>query len=116
MTTLFTVKSTLGGGPTLEVLPSRAANSLFPLALISVFLLTGCVTGVPLAWQKPGSTEMDLKRDKYECSQESRVGSVMGTDETRVFFYGQNKLAQTEANRLFRMCMEARGWSAVENK
>jgi len=76
-----------------------------------IFLaLTSCATGVSTAWNKPGSSEMDLKRDQYACSQESRVGSVFGTDETRVFFYGQNRLDQTEANRLYQLCMEARGW------
>ena len=52
---------------------------------------------------------MDLKRDQYACSQESRVGSVAGTSETRMFFYGQNQLAQVETNWLYRLCMEARG-------
>jgi 3-oxoacyl-[acyl-carrier protein] reductase len=42
-------------------------------------------------------------------SSQTRCCSVTGTDEDRVFFYGQNKIAQTEANRLYRMCMEARG-------
>ena len=86
------------------------------LLLVSVALLTGCATRAPVLWTKPNSSEMDLKRDQYACSQESRVGSVAGTDETRVFFHGENKLAQTEANRLYRMCMEARGWSTVEPK
>jgi hypothetical protein len=86
------------------------------LLLITVILLTGCATGAASAWRKPGSSEMDLKRDQYACSQESRVGSVVGTDETRIFFYGENRLAQVEANRLYRMCMEARGWSTVEPK
>ncbi len=88
--------------------------SLLYIPIISILLLTSCATGVSSQWQKVGASEMDLKRDKYECSQQSRVGSVAGTDETRVFFYGQNKLAQTEANRLYRMCMEARGWSDIE--
>jgi uncharacterized protein YbjT (DUF2867 family) len=95
---------------------SCTANSLLFLVLISVVLFTGCATGIPASWQKLGASETDLKRDKYECSQEARVGPVTGTDETRVFFYGQNKLAQVEANRLYRMCMEARGWSAIEPK
>ena len=82
------------------------------IMLCAASTFTGCATGGPSVWQKLGATEADLKRDKYECSQESRVGSVVGTDETRVFFYGQNKLSQTEANRLFRMCMEARGRTA----
>ena len=84
--------------------------------LTAVALSTGCATGAPSGWRKVGSSEMDLKRDQYECSQESHVDSVVGTEETRVFYYGQNKLAQTEANRLYRLCMEARGWVANESR
>jgi outer membrane lipoprotein-sorting protein len=84
--------------------------------VILASLLIGCATGTALTWQKVGASEADLKKDKYECSQESRVGGVTATDETRVFFYGQNKLSQVEANRLFRMCMEARGWATAEVK
>jgi hypothetical protein len=79
-------------------------------------LFVGCASDAPSAWEKPGAAEEHLKRDRYECSQESRVGSGVPSDETRVFFYGTNKLAQTEANRLYRLCMEARGWTAAEPK
>ena len=83
------------------------------LLAIAAVVLASCAAGAPSTWQKAGASDGDLKRDKYECSQESRVGSVTGSDESRVFFYGQNKLSQTEANRLYTMCMEARGWTAV---
>jgi hypothetical protein len=52
----------------------------------------------------------------HKAGFQTSIGSVAGTDETRIFFYGQNKLAQVEANSLYRMCMEARGWSAIEPK
>ncbi len=85
-------------------------------ASIVIMTLAGCAAGTASAWRKAGSSEMDLKRDQYACAQESRMGDVVGTDQTRVFFYGQNRLTQVEANRLYRMCMEARGWSTVETK
>jgi hypothetical protein len=81
-----------------------------------VFSCSCYLPDVPPAWDKPGAADANLKRDRYECSQESRVGPVAPSDETRVFFYGTNKLAQSEANRLYRLCMEARGWTAVERK
>jgi hypothetical protein len=83
------------------------------LGVAALLAVAGCAPGGPAAWHRAGASDMDLKQDRYACSQEARVGDVTGTDEDRVFFYGQNKLAQTEANRLFRMCMEARGWSAA---
>lgn len=72
--------------------------------------ICGCATGAPSGWQRANASDADLARDRYACSQESRVDSVTGTDEDRIFWRGQNKLAQTEANRLFAMCMQARGW------
>lgn len=84
------------------------------LILSLIVLVAACVAGAPANWVKPGSADADFKRDQYQCSQESRVGSVAPSDETRVFFYGMNKLAQTESNRLYRLCMESRGWSAAE--
>ena len=86
------------------------------ISISAIILLDGCATGAASTWRKPNSSEMDFKQDKYLCSQESRVGAVAGTNETRLFFHGQNKLTQIEANRLYRMCMEARGWIAAESQ
>ena len=112
----FTEEAIMGRRRTFGTRPSPEANAFVLLPLVSIALLTGCATGGPSAWEKLGASDADFKRDRYQCSQEARVGSVTGSDETRVFFYGQNKLAQTEANRLYRMCMEARGWSAIQAK
>jgi hypothetical protein len=95
---------------------TAAIKLLYIQPLLCVALLAGCATGAPSTWQKGGASETNLKQDRYACSQDARVGAVTGTDEDRVFFYGQNKLAQTEANRLYRMCMEARGWIVGERK
>ncbi len=85
-------------------------------AFIVLVLLAGCAAGAPAAWLKTGASEADLKRDTYACTQESRVGTVAPTEEKRIFFHGDNKLAQDEANRLYRACMESRGWSVVEHR
>ena len=78
--------------------------------------VTGCAVGVTMMYHKDGATDADLKKDRYECAKECQVGDVAASDETRIFYYGQNKLAQNEANRLFQMCMEARGWTPTESK
>jgi len=91
-------------------------KKLIFLTMISSFVVYGCAAGVPMMYHKDGATDADLKKDRYECMKECQVGGVLPSGETRIFYYGQNKLAQTEANRLFRMCMEARGWSCTESK
>lgn len=83
------------------------------LALIFALWITGCATAAPGGWKREGAGDDELARDRYACTQESRVGDVVGSEEDRVFWRGQNKLAQTEANRLFAMCMAARGWRAT---
>jgi len=83
------------------------------IGVLTLLSISGCAAGAPTTWVKSGASGADLARDKYACTQESRVGDVAGTDETRAFFYGQNKLSQTEANRLYSMCLQARGWTAA---
>ena len=91
--------------------------TLFVFAALCLFV--GCTdpasTNRSLIELKNKLDQLETQISDRNGSQGSRVGSVIGTDETRVFFHGQNKLSQTEANRLFRMCMEARGWTTPRN-
>lgn len=80
-------------------------------AVVGIALLfAGCATGTSSTWAKPGVGDAELARDRYTCTQESRVRDIPASESDRLFFYGNNKLAADEANRLFRLCMEARGW------
>ena len=72
--------------------------------VLGVVPLAGC-TGPTYSYSKPDGSPMDFKRDSYACVQESRVswgasGNAMIID------------AKRQANRLYKMCMEARGWTA----
>ena len=71
-------------------------------------LLAGC-TGPTYSYSKPGSSSLDFKQDSYACLQESRVswGAAGG-----LMIAAAQADAKREANRLYRMCMEARGWTA----
>src|SRR5438067_3936297 len=97
----------------------------------------GCDAG-PSSWGRPlgkeGAGPDDLARDRYACIQESRVpygtsygalsatststgagwgsraGVAQGGSSGGLMFLGAARHAQSEANRVFDACMEARGW------
>jgi hypothetical protein len=56
-------------------------------------LLSGC-TGPTYSYSKPDGSPMDFKQDSYACVQDASID------------------AKRQANRLYKMCMEARGWTA----
>jgi hypothetical protein len=94
----------------------------------------GCATASRQAWTKAGAAPEELARDRYACIRESRVpwgqsyggaaatsgsagassgsgGSVaQGGSDGGFILRGVQRRAQSEANRLFDACMEARGW------
>ena len=84
------------------------------LVVLVVALAAGCATGVPTVWVKPGASEQDLADAKYVCNRDSRIGNVAPSEDNRVFYHGSNKVAQTDANRLYKMCMESKGWRVSE--
>ncbi len=100
------------------------------IALIAPVTISGCATAARQVWTKPGASVDDLARDRYACIQESRVpygtsygaasstgagwGSrasvAQGGSEGGFMPLGAARRAQSEANRIFDACMEARGW------
>src|SRR5262249_19267566 len=104
------------------------------LAIGLAFTSLGCATASRQEWIKEAAGRDDLARDRYACMQESRVpysgsyggagispsggGAAWGSDATTVtggtdggfIFRGSVRRAQSQANRLFDACMEARGW------
>ena len=115
-------------------LPPSYLRGVNVLLVVSVLLLTGCVTASREGWVKEGAGPDDLARDRYACIQESRVpyGTSYGALSTTstsagtgwgsrasvaqggssggFIFLGAARHAQSEANRIFDACMEARGW------
>jgi hypothetical protein len=79
----------------------------------------GCVTPSKQDWTKAGAGPDELARDRHACMEQSRVpyrgfdgedmvaiGGTTGSDISS----GSERTAQTQANRIFDACMEARGW------
>jgi hypothetical protein len=88
------------------------------LSLLALVVLAACAPAPPrLTWTKGGSTAQDFKRDNYACVQESRTSwSGGGTGLVGALaMESAKRRAQEEANRLYRMCMEARDWTATES-
>ena len=60
-------------------------------------LLAGC-TGPTYTYSKPDGSPMYFKRDSYACVQDASID------------------AKRQAYRLYKMCMEARGWTAEASR
>lgn len=63
-------------------------------ALICLTLLSACAIAEP-GYSKAGATEAEQKRDSYECERDA---------------YMIPKTSMSERKRMFRQCMEARGY------
>jgi len=86
----------------------RPYASILVLLFILVVSLAGCAIQKKITWDKPGATEESFRRDVYECTQETRVsGTAAGS---LVFVAAANANSQKQANALFVMCMQARGY------
>jgi hypothetical protein len=92
------------------------------ILVVAMLAATGCATASRQVWTRPGAGTDDLARDRYACIQESRVqydmsfsggaraGFAQGGSDGGFVALGGVRRAQSEANRLFDACMEARGW------
>lgn len=93
-------------------------TSQFPRLFISslLFLLIGCTPPPKMLFDKPGLTIEEFNRDKYECVQQSRVewsgGGSGGLGVVMIF--SAKSQADKQATEFFKMCMEARGYTARE--
>jgi hypothetical protein len=90
-------------------------------ALIGLALLTSaCATGPALtAIARDGMNDPDrFKRDTYRCHIESRTSwSGGGTGLLGVAMMASAQAnAQQEANKTYRMCMDAAGWDIVRRQ
>jgi hypothetical protein len=109
-------------------------NGILVVIPVVVVVLGGCAAASRQDWTKAGAGPEDFARDRYACIQESRVpydtsygalgatstsasagwgsrtGVAQGGSSGGFILLGAARHAQSEANRLFDACMEARGW------
>ena len=82
---------------------------------LMTFVLAGC-SSPAIVWNKPGATQNEFNRDKYQCVQESRTSwSGGGTGSVGIFMMASAKSnAEKQSQEFFRMCMEANGYTGQE--
>lgn len=79
--------------------------------------LCGCAAGpqYTYVWVKPGSTQAEFARDKYECLQEAQQQEAYSSGGFCVRGYCQPNTSESYVRtnqKLFTACMEARGWTS----
>lgn len=84
---------------------------LFAVSLL--FILVGC-SGPRLTYSKPGLTTNEFNRDKYDCVRQSQTSWKAGGSGAAggMMIMAAQSDANNKSNQLFRMCMEARGYTA----
>lgn len=68
------------------------------------FLLSACT---PMVWNKPGASQDDFSKDRYECLQQSQQRSAGASINRAGLVASDNVITNAE---LFRACMNAHGW------
>lgn len=93
-------------------------SQIFQLAIMSglLFSLIGCAANQKMLFDRPGLTSEEFNRDKYDCIQQARTswaGGGTGSVGVAMIVLSKNN-AEKQSNELFKMCMEARGYTARE--
>jgi hypothetical protein len=83
----------------------------FMALVLGVVLFAGCA-GPTYSYSKAGSNVADFRQDSCACVQEPRMSWGAGGNPMVV---GTSTAAKQEAI-LYRMCMEARGWTAEASR
>jgi hypothetical protein len=80
--------------------------------VLALPLLAGCGTSTRKVWHQAGATEMQFRRDRYDCDRENRwVAGGSGLPGTLAILE-----AKAQAEDGFRECMELRGWTLREEE
>lgn len=101
----------------------KAAMFIVRLILVSIVgLLLFCASCAPLprkVWTKPNFTQGEFAKDKYDCLQQSQQSKSSAIGAYCAGNYCQPGQADSRVITnwdLFNACMEARGWSLVEER
>lgn len=86
------------------------------LIVMSLMAIAGCT---PATWVKAGATQQDFAKDKYDCLQNSQQ-QVAGTRtrfDSSCNCNRQYPYSEVKTNyQLFNSCMNAKGWTAQDQK
>jgi len=90
-------------------------KKLLLLAMALGLLMSGCAT---MIWTKDNFSEEEFKRDNYLCVQESRTQWSGGGSGLigLAMIAGSAASAQAQTTKLYKMCMESKGWHLVDSQ
>lgn len=75
---------------------------------VSWTVLALCLVGCPQVWVKPGASQTDFGKDKYDCLQQAQQ-RVSGAVVNQYGGSASNRVITNDT--LFTACMNARGWT-----
>jgi hypothetical protein len=78
------------------------------VVVFSMWALLGGCTGPTYTYSKGGADAVDFRQDSYGCVREPRMSAGASGTPMSVGVSTDGKRAAT----LYRMCMEANGWTA----
>jgi hypothetical protein len=80
--------------------PMWLRNMVIAALVASMFALAGC----SLCWTKPGFTQAEWNRDRYECERDVRQSS----------YYGGGIIGGYNMQEFFNECLVARGYYTTD--
>ena len=94
----------------------KSSYLIYSFIVILLFLAIGCAPTKKLIFDRERLTTEEFNRDKYECVQQSKVNWGGGGTGALgiVMILSSKSSADNQANEMFKMCMEARGYTARE--
>lgn len=90
---------------------------LVMLSMVCLIIVTGCATSQTKVWYANRAGQ-DFKTDNYECVQQSRTswsGGGTGLIGVTTMVSAQSS-AKAQADRLYKMCMESKGYVLKEKE
>jgi hypothetical protein len=80
--------------------------SMNKLLAAVVVVLAGCTESSSMVWDKPGATQADYNKDRYECEKDTRQSG----------YFGHGFIGAANMVDFFKQCMAARGYELVNEQ
>lgn len=92
---------------------TRKTMSLIVMVIL-FFMVTFIMSCLPpqRVWTKPNFTQQEFAKDNYECTQQAQQSKYRASN---IGYYQAKGSVETNL-QLYNLCMEARGWSLVDQQ
>jgi len=75
--------------------------------------VNGSIKKTEKRWNKPGFTQQEFAKDKYECIHQAQQTEYRAIGSSGIFQPGSASGTNVTNQNLFKLCMEARGWKEI---